>query len=50
MDAFRQQIVAITDELNSIRGELVNIKQAHATLHQATTDARGTVTDQADRL
>ena len=50
VEVLKRQIDAITDELNTVRGELITIKQAHASLHQETADARGTVTNQADRL
>ena len=39
MDALRQQIVVLTEELNTVKNELVNAKQAHANLHQQTAEA-----------
>ena len=40
MDELRQQIRVLADEVNTIRAEIVQSKQAHAGLHQATVDDR----------
>ena len=42
MDAMRTQIVALTEELTTVKSELVNIKQAHANLHQQSSDSNTT--------
>ena len=39
MDALRQQIVVLNEELNTVKMELVNVKQNHANLHQQASDA-----------
>ena len=33
------QVVALTDELTALRGEIIQMKTAHATLHQSTVDS-----------
>ena len=42
MDALRQQITILTEELNTVKNELVNVKAAHANLHQQASDANAT--------
>ena len=39
MDALRAQVVALTEELTTIKTELVNVKAAHANLHQQSSEA-----------
>ena len=39
MDALRQQVIALTEELTVVKTELVNVKAAHANLHQQTSEA-----------
>ena len=39
VEALRQQLVVVTDELNSVKMELVNVKTNHANLHQQASDA-----------
>ena len=39
MDALRQQITVLNEELNTVKNELVNVKAAHANLHQQASDA-----------
>ena len=39
VEALTAQIVVLTDELNSVKNELVQIKAAHRTLHQQSVDA-----------
>ena len=39
MDAMRQQIGLLTEELNQLKSEIVNVKSSHASLHQASVDA-----------
>ena len=53
MEAMNQKISAVADELGLLRAEMIQIKTAHASLHQSAVDA-GTnnakaFTDQADR-
>ena len=50
MELLRQQVQAIHDELQTVRGELVNMKAAHATLHQSATDTGTSVRSQEARL
>ena len=39
MDALRQQVIALTEELTVVKTELVNVKAAHANLHQQTSES-----------
>ena len=39
MDALRAQVVALTEELTTVKSELINVKSAHANLHQQSSDA-----------
>ena len=39
MDALRQQVIALTEELTTVKTELVNVKAAHANLHQQSSEA-----------
>ena len=39
MEALRSQISVITDELNQLKAEIVQVKGSHATLHQTTVEA-----------
>ena len=39
MDALRQQVIALTEELTVVKTELVNVKAAHANLHQQSSEA-----------
>ena len=39
MEALRSQIAVITDELNQLKAEIVQVKGSHATLHQTTVEA-----------
>ena len=41
MDALRAQVTAVTDELSALKQEIVQIKSAHAQLHQSSVDANG---------
>ena len=54
MDALRTQISAITDEISVLRNEVVQVKAAHAALHQGTVEANSANTqkfeDQVTRL
>ena len=38
MDALRQQVAAIADEINMLKSEVVQTKAAHASLHQSAVD------------
>ena len=38
MDALRQQVIALTEELTTVKTELVNVKAAHANLHQQSSE------------
>ena len=54
MEAVRAQVTALTDELTALRGEIVQIKSAHAKLHQDSVEANSihnrSYADQADRI
>ena len=39
MEALRSQIDVLTNELTTLKAELINIKGTHANLHQQTSDA-----------
>ena len=39
MDALRAQVVVLTEELTTVKTELVNVKAAHANLHQQSSEA-----------
>ena len=39
VDALRAQVVALTEELTTIKTELVNVKAAHTNLHQQSSEA-----------
>ena len=45
-----QQIRALTDELNALKAEMINIKAGHAALHQKTVEASSSLTDQGNRI
>ena len=49
-----QKITAVADELGLLRAELIQVKSAHASLHQAAVDAGANnaraFTEQADRI
>ena len=40
MEEMRRQMSVLADEINAIRGEIVQSKQAHATLHQSSVEDR----------
>ena len=54
MDALRQQVGALTEELTIVKTELVNVKAAHANLHQQSSEANAAnarnFTDQRGRV
>ena len=54
MEALAGQIRSLTEEVSSLRNEIVNIKAAHASLHQASTDShtatQGVLTDHGIRI
>ena len=39
VDVLRQQVITLTEELTTVKTELVNMKAAHANLHQQSSDA-----------
>ena len=39
MDALRAQVGILTDELNQLKAEIVQVKGSHASLHQSTVEA-----------
>ena len=39
MEAVQAQVRSLTEELNSLRGEIIAVKGAHAVLHQSNVDA-----------
>ena len=39
METIRQQIQVVSDELSAVKAEIINIKAAHAGLHQTSVDA-----------
>ena len=39
MDALRAQVTVLTEELSTLNAEMINVKAAHATLHQSSVDA-----------
>ena len=39
MDALRSQVTVLTEELSTLKTELINVKSAHATLHQSSVEA-----------
>ena len=39
--ALQQQVQAMVEELGVLKGEIVNLKQSHAGLHQSAVDASG---------
>ena len=41
MEAIRAQIGVVTDELNMLKQEIVQVKDIHASLHQTTVEANG---------
>ena len=41
MEALRAQIRVVTDELNMLKQEIVQVKASHASLHQTTVEASG---------
>ena len=41
MDALRQQISVISDEMNQLKAEIIQVKSSHATLHQSSVDSNG---------
>ena len=43
MDALRQQVAAMVEEINLLKSEVVNTKTAHATLHQTSVDRNAEV-------
>ena len=54
MEVFTDQLRSLTDEMGAIRLEIVNMKAAHASLHQASVEANAgsttTLTDHGIRL
>ena len=50
MELMAEQVRVLTDELNGLRAELVNVKAAHATLHQHTSEAGQMMVSQGQRL
>ena len=40
MDALRQQITALIDELNLVKTELIQVKASHANMHQQDVESR----------
>ena len=45
-----QQVRALTDELNALKAEMINIKAGHAALHQRTVEAGSSMTEQENRI
>ena len=41
MEALREQIAVLTDELNILESEIVQAKANHASLHQSAVEANG---------
>ena len=41
MDALRAQIGVLTDELNTLKAEIVQVKGSHAALHQTSVESFG---------
>ena len=39
MEQLRAQMQILADEMNSLKAEIVNVKSAHASLHQSTVDS-----------
>ena len=54
MDVIREQLRSLTDEVGTIRNEIVNMKASHAGLHQSSVEANAaatqTMTEQGARL
>ena len=42
MDALRGQVQAVVDELNAVKSEIIQIKAAHANMHQASVESNTT--------
>ena len=42
MEAVRQQVQIISDELNAVKNEIINLKAAHAGLHQTSVESNQT--------
>ena len=42
MDALRGQVQAVVDELNAVKSEIIQIKTAHANMHQASVESNTT--------
>ena len=42
METVRQQVQVVSDELSALKAEIINLKAAHAGLHQTSTDANQT--------
>ena len=43
MERLQQQVTAVTDELNLVRAEIVQLKSAHATMHQSDVETRAPI-------
>ena len=42
MERLQAQVTAVTDELNLVRAEIVQLKSAHANMHQSDVESRAT--------
>ena len=42
MERLQQQVTAVTDELNLVRAEIVQLKSSHANMHQSDVELRST--------
>ena len=42
MEAVRQQVQIVSDEIAAVKNEIINLKAAHAGLHQTSVDASQT--------
>ena len=50
MDALRSQISIVGDELATLRAEIVQVKSAHATMHQGAVDTNAQVGQRFQQL
>ena len=54
MERLAEQLRALTEEMGAMRGEMVNMKASHASLHQASVEANAgsttALTDHGIRL
>ena len=50
MEQIQAQVRVLADEINLLKGEIVNVKGSHATMHQTSVDAVAVVKSLENRV